>query len=236
MATKQVIEKLIGKLKNNSDYHFDVDYSFYQLLKIIYYRSKQVIRGFFKRFHFKEVKGVLFCGKGVIIEHGEMLSVGKSVIIENGVYINALSEKGIQFGNNVTIAKNSILVCTGVIRKKGVGISIGHNSAVGAQSFLGGQGGITIGNDVIMGPGVRIFSENHIFDQLDTPIRLQGESRKGVTIGNNCWIGASVTIVDGVKIADGVVIAAGAVVTKDVPADTVVGGVPAKQIASRLKR
>jgi len=234
MATKEIIEKLIGKLKSNPGYHFDTDYSFYQLVKIIYYRSKQIVRGLLKRYHFKKISGLFFCGKRVIIEHGEMLFAGRSLIIENGVYINALSEKGIRLGDNVTIGKNSILVCTGVIKRKGVGISIGNNSAVGAQSFLGGQGGITIGTDVIMGPGVRIFSENHVFTQKDIPIRLQGETRKGVAIGNNCWIGASVTIVDGVTIGDGVVVAAGAVVTKDIPSNTIYAGVPAKQISTRL--
>lgn len=84
-----------------------------------------------------------------------------------------------------------------------------------------------------MGPGVRIFSENHNYDQQNILIRLQGETRKGVSIGNNCWIGASVTIVDGVTIGNGVVIAAGAVVTKDVPPDSIFGGVPAKQISTR---
>ena len=75
--------------------------------------------------------------------------------------LNALSVNGIALGNNVTIAKNSVLQCTGVIAKKGEGIVIGNDSAVGAQSYLGGQGSIEIGDDVIMGPGVKIFSENH---------------------------------------------------------------------------
>jgi acetyltransferase-like isoleucine patch superfamily enzyme len=165
--------------------------------------------------------------------HGRNLNVGKSLIIEDGVYIDALSEEGIILGNNVTIAKQSILICTGVIRKIGKGIQIGNNSAIGAQSFIGGQGGVNIGNDVIMGPGVRIFSENHIYKDKKELIRLQGESRKGVAIGDNCWIGASSTILDGVTIGNGCVIAAGSVVTKDIPSNSVAAGVPAKVVKNR---
>lgn len=127
----------------------------------------------------------------------------------------------------------AVLSCTGVIANKGVGIVIGNNSAVGAQSFLGGQGGIVIGNDVIMGPQVKIFSENHNYALPDMLIRKQGESRKGVVIGDNCWVGAGAIILDGVTLAEGCVIAAGAVVTKSMPANSVVAGVPAKVIQTR---
>ena len=59
-----------------------------------------------------------------------------------------------------------------------------------------------------MGPDIRMFSENHNFSANDVIIKNQGESRKGVEIGNNCWIGANSTILDGVKGGDNTVIAA----------------------------
>ncbi len=64
-------------------------------------------------------------------------------------------------------------------------------------------------------------------------IRLQGESRKGITIGSDVWIGAGAIILDNVKIGDGCVIGAGAVVTKSVPSYSVAVGVPAKVIKKR---
>ena len=64
-------------------------------------------------------------------------------------------------------------------------------------------------------------------------IRLQGTERKGITIGRNCWIGAKVTILDGVTIGENCVIAAGAVVTKSMPANAVIGGMPARVIRYR---
>jgi acetyltransferase-like isoleucine patch superfamily enzyme len=225
---EKVVYALIRRLKNNNNYVFQHNYSLRNLFMILYYRGWQMLRGLLKRPRFRSICGIVFVGRNVVLEHGNLIRAGKSLIIEDNVFVNALSKQGINLGNNVTIGKYSILICTGVIANVGEGIEIGNNSAVGAQSFLGGQGGIIIGNDVIMGPGVKIFSENHNFNRDDIVIRLQGETRKGVKIGNNCWIGASVTIVDGVYIGDGVVIAASSVVTKDVPADSVVAAVPAR--------
>ena len=62
---------------------------------------------------------------------------------------------------------------------------------------------------------------------------MQGATRKGVEIGKDCWIGANVCILDGVKIGDKCIVAAGAVVNKDVPSNSIVGGVPAKIIKMR---
>ena len=78
-----------------------------------------------------------------------------------------------------------------------------------------------------------IFSENHNFDKLDVPIKNQGVTKLKTVIGNDVWIGANVSIMAGVNIGDGCVIAAGAVVTKDIPAHSIVGGVPAKVIKNR---
>lgn len=227
-----LIEQVIGRLKKDPGYKFKSDYNAKQFFFIVYYRFFQLIRGFFIKLRISS-RGFIFCGRRVVIEHSYLVSAEKNLIIEDGVHMNALSEKGIKLGHNVTIAKYAVLVCTGVIANKGTGISIGNNSAIGAQSFLGGQGGILIGNDVIMGPQVKIFSENHNYLQSDVIIRKQGESRRGVTIGNNCWIGAGATILDGVVIGAGCVIAAGSIVNKSIPANSVAAGVPAKIIRSR---
>lgn len=229
-----IVEYIISRLKGDKAYKINIDFTFAQLIRIVYYRIVQIFRGLLSRIFIKQVKGLLFAGTKIILEHSNQLRIGKNVIIEDGVFINALSRDGISFGDNVTIAKYSIVTCTGVISHMGVGIVIGNNSAVGAQSFLGGQGGIIIGNDVIMGAGVRIFSENHNYSRSDIIIRKQGENRTGVIIENNCWIGASVTILDGCVIGTGSVIAAGAVVTHSVSENSIVAGIPGKIIKKRV--
>src|SRR5207253_1319254 len=117
------------------------------------------------------VRGPVFRGRRVVVEHGAQLAAGPGLVIEDGVTINALSRDGIVLGNRVTVARHATLVCTGVIAELGVGIRVGDRSAVGAGSFLAGQGGIRIGDDVLLGPAVRVFSENHASESVDRTIR-----------------------------------------------------------------
>ncbi|KRL53495.1 sugar O-acetyltransferase [Furfurilactobacillus rossiae] len=93
---------------------------------------------------------------------------------------------------------------------------------------------VTIGNHVMIGPNVDIYTVNH-------PMTAAGRRQYlakalPVTIGNDVWIGGHVSITPGVTIGNNVVIAAGAVVTKDVPDNTLVGGVPAKVIHSLVEK
>ncbi|HEX6430687.1 MAG TPA: DapH/DapD/GlmU-related protein [Niastella sp.] len=96
-----------------------------------------------------------------------------------------------------------------------------------ACSFLD-MGGITIEDDVLLGPKVNLITENHPLD----PSNRRALICKPIVIKRNAWIGAAATILPGVTIGENAVVAAGAVVTTDVPANTVVGGVPAKIIKS----
>lgn len=115
----------------------------------------------------------------------------------------------------------------------GFDTSIGDNSGIGINAIL--SPGITIGNDVMMGPYCMMFTSNHAIGDLATPMRKQGHAeRKPIVIGNDIWIGARVTILPGVHVGDGSVIGAGAVVTKDVEPYSIVAGNPAKKIGSRL--
>jgi acetyltransferase-like isoleucine patch superfamily enzyme len=230
---RSLTEATIRNLKRDPSYHLDPQISVADLVEVLWRRGTTVFRGALVSMRLADHKGILFVGSHVRLNHCRKIHAGQSVIIEDNVTIDALSQKGIILGNNVTIAKYSTIQCTGVIQEVGVGVEIGDNSAIGAYSFLGGQGGIRIGQNVIMGPKVNIFSENHDFNQLDIPIRLQQTTRIGVVIEDNCWIGANSTIVDGVTIHSGSVVAAGSVVTKDVASNMIVGGVPARVIRMR---
>ncbi|MGI6254739.1 MAG: DapH/DapD/GlmU-related protein [Acutalibacter sp.] len=108
----------------------------------------------------------------------------------------------------------------------GKNLKIGKNVFFNAGVKIQDQGGVTIEDGVLIGHNVVIATLDHNLDP-----NLRGNMIPGpIHIGKNVWIGANATICKGVTIGDGAVVAAGAVVTKDVPANTLVGGVPAKPI------
>ncbi|MDE6105231.1 MAG: sugar O-acetyltransferase [Clostridia bacterium] len=108
----------------------------------------------------------------------------------------------------------------------GQNITVGKNVFINSGCCFQDQGGIEIGDNVLIGQQVVIATLNHDL----SPEKRGNMLPAPVKIGNGVWIGAHATILSGVTIGDGAVIAAGAVVTKDVPKNTVVGGVPAKVI------
>ena len=115
-----------------------------------------------------------------------------------------------------------------MLRHIGEGIRIGKGTGISQFAFIGARGFIEIGDNVLVRPRVTIYSENHIFSDPDVLIADQGVARIGIRIGNDVrnWIGG--TILDGVTIHDGAIIAAGSVVRDDVPAYSIVAGVPGK--------
>ena len=108
----------------------------------------------------------------------------------------------------------------------GKNLKIGRNVFINSCCQFQDQGGITIGDGTLVGPKTVIATLNH----HQNPNKRANLIPKPVKIGKNVWIGANATILPGVTIGDGAVIAAGALVSKDVEANTVVGGVPAKLI------
>jgi acetyltransferase-like isoleucine patch superfamily enzyme len=112
-------------------------------------------------------------------------------------------------------------------------ISVGTRVAINTGTYVDGRGTIKIGNYVLIGPNCVISSCGHGFKRLDIPMYRQPVEYGQVTIDDDVWIGANVTIKQGVHIHKGSIIAAGAVVTKDVPEYCVYGGVPAKFLSDR---
>lgn len=110
----------------------------------------------------------------------------------------------------------------------GKNIKIGERVFINSGCKFQDQGGIKIGNDVLIGHNCVIATLNHAIE----PNHRADMIPAPVEIGDKVWIGANVTILHGVKIGDGAIIAAGAVVNKDVPSRSIVGGIPAKVIKS----
>jgi acetyltransferase-like isoleucine patch superfamily enzyme len=112
-------------------------------------------------------------------------------------------------------------------------ISIGDNSYInGGRIYAGRNSSIVIGKDCLISYNVHIRTSSHRHYGRDK-IRLQGNFEKSIDIGNNVWIGYGVQILPGIKIGDNSIIAAGAVVTKDVPPNSIYGGIPAILIKKR---
>lgn len=132
----------------------------------------------------------------------------------------------------ISIGKNSFL-WDGVHIDEPKKLMVGNNTSINRGCILNCGGGITIGNDVLIGPNTIVYSQNHNFLDRNSLIRLQGYSKKSVTIGHNVWIAASVIILPGVSIGDGAVIGAGSVVTKDIPQNSVAVGNPARIVSQR---
>jgi acetyltransferase-like isoleucine patch superfamily enzyme len=229
---KNLINKIIRKL-GKTDYEIDDSLSAYDIITILLSKTLAIIRGSFLRLSLKESKGLVFLGTRSKIKFKHKIKIGRTITIGDNVEINALSKNGIVIGNNVSIHRNTIIECTGVIRRLGVGLIIGNNVGIAQNCFIQVRGEVIIGNNVIFGPGVSIFSENHVYLDPDIPIVQQGEIRKGVVIEDNVWIASGATILDGVLIGNNSIVAAGSVVNKDVPPYAIVGGVPAKIIKFR---
>lgn len=213
----------------NRTFTFDKGITNMAILALLWSKGGAFLRGFKLFFFFKKPERILL-GKGVKFFNTSNISFGKWVKLDDYVYLSALGTGKLTIGNNVGIGAFSRLIISTSFDNVGSHITIGNNVGLGEFAYLGGAGGLEIGDNCIIGQYLSCHPENHTYDDPIKEIRFQGVTRKGIKIGKNCWIGAKVTVLDGVTIGNNCVIAAGAVVTKSMPANSVIGGVPAKVI------
>lgn len=174
-----------------------------------------------------KMQGVAAIENGVRIRFADGIRLGRNVYIDQAVYLHACPD-GIEIGDNSFVMHGSVLHVYNFRDLPHAHIRIGANSLIGEFNVLRGQGGITIGDRVYTAPMVQMLAVNHVFDDPTQPMAAQGITADGIVIEDDVWIGAGAIITDGIRICKGAVVAAGAVVTQDVPAYTVVGGVPAR--------
>lgn len=110
-------------------------------------------------------------------------------------------------------------------------IEIGDGSGLGINSRISGK--VIIGSNVMMGPCVSLYAQNHIFDRTDIPMNKQGFVSGNIIIEDDVWIGANSIILNNVTIGKGAIVGAGSVVTHNVAPYSIVGGNPAKCIRMR---
>ncbi len=228
---KTLLEKIIRF--RNPNFKFDSAITSSMIIELTWDKSAMFLRSFvYHILRFKQ-PGFYFFGSGVKFYNRANMQFGKWVKLEDHVFLGALGKGKLTIGSNSGIGAFSRVEISQSFNHIGSHITIGNNVGIGPYASLGGAGGLEIGDECIIGPYLSCHPENHNFQELDKSIRHQGVTRKGISIGKNCWIGAKVSILDGVEIGEGSVIAAGAVVNTSFPAYSVIGGVPARLIKTR---
>jgi acetyltransferase-like isoleucine patch superfamily enzyme len=148
-------------------------------------------------------------GRGARLIGAEYVWVGDRVLLGECAWLNAKDDRG----------------------DGAATLSIGDGTYIGRFAQINAWRSVNIGRDVLIADRVFISDADHNFSDLETPIRLQGDSFRGaVTLRDGCWIGIGAVILPGVTIGRNAVVAANAVVTNDVPDHAIVGGIPAKGI------
>lgn len=228
--TSQLLSRLATKIKGEP-YEIDPQIGPGYLGGLAVGRALMIARG---AVSFPTRRQRPFMGRGAQVRSRAQFTFGSGCTLGIDAFIDALSRDGVRWGDGVSLGRNSRIECTGNLRTLGKGMVVGDNVGLGTDCFYGCAGGIEIGTDTIIGNFVTMHSENHVIDALDQPIRQQGVTHAGIRIGSNCWLGAKVTVLDGVTLGDGCVVAAGAVlVAGDYPAHGIYGGTPARLLKQR---
>jgi len=221
----KLLEKIIQR--RNPDFRFHESADTRMTLIFVWSTGVSLLRGLKLFLSGKNPKGAMLAA-GTKFKYIHKISFGKWLKLGERVTLSGLSKNGIRLGNRVSIGSYSQVIVSTTLNAPGEHIKLGNNVGIGEFAYLGGAGGLTIGDDCIVGQYFSCHAENHNYGNPDELIRHQGIDRKGIVIGSNCWVGSKVTILDGVTIGEGCVIAAGSVVTKSMPPHSVIGGVPAK--------
>ena len=159
-------------------------------------------------------------------EPSQFARIGQGVVIEPGVLV--FHPENIEIGDNVYVGHQAIL--KGYHRNK---MLIGDGTWIGQQCFLHSAGGLTLGRNVGVGPGVRIITSFHAEEGVQVPILHSRVEFAPVVIEDDCDLGVGAVILPGVTLGRGVQVGAGAVVTRDVAPHAVVAGVPARVLRTR---
>ncbi len=173
-----------------------------------------------------------FLDSRVVLRGKPGISVGRFATLERGVSVDGYAVRGVSIGPRTKIGAYTVISCTSHLSKLGVGFEIGRDCGIGEFGYFGAAGGVTIGNDVIMGQFVSFHSEEHRFADSDKAIRSQGVVSKGIRIGDDVWIGAKATFLDGCEVGGHSVVAAGSVVRDRFPPYSLIAGTPARLIRS----
>jgi acetyltransferase-like isoleucine patch superfamily enzyme len=153
------------------------------------------VRGMTRKPFLGTSNGSLFVGRGVRISNPSHIHHDGRLVLEDRVELQGLSRRGIRFGAEVSIGQGTMIRPSSYYGGEvGEGLEVGDRSSMGSGCFIGCSGFIRIGDDVMFGPAVRVYSENHVFDTVDETIKAQGVARGVTIIGNDCWLGSGTIV------------------------------------------
>jgi acetyltransferase-like isoleucine patch superfamily enzyme len=158
----------------------------------------------------------------------QLARIGEGSVLEDDVLV--FDPANVEIGTGVYVGHHAIL--KGYHRGR---LVIGDGTWIGEQCFLHGAGGVTIGRNVGIGPGVRIISSFHADEGIERPILHSRIEFAPVVIEDDADLGVGAIVLPGVTVGRGVQVGAGAVVTRDLPAYTVAAGVPARVLRHRSR-
>lgn len=175
-------------------------------------------------------RGIIF-GRDLVFRHPHRIAIGDGAILDDHCVLDAKgdSEVGISLGPGVLIGRGTSLSC------KGGTIEVGENANISGNCMLISESRLVLGKNVLIaGMCYLIAGGNHSFERTDIPVVEQPMVHKGgIVIGDNCWLGANVTVLDGVTIGRDSIVGAGSVVTNSIPEFAIAVGVPARVIKTR---
>jgi acetyltransferase-like isoleucine patch superfamily enzyme len=158
---------------------------------------------------------------GYRMKLGGMLFLGRRVTLQVG------RGARLRFGRWVWIGDGTKIRChEGEVR-------IGDKTVLGQDCTISAYQRVSIGEQCILADRVMLIDFDHNVVEVERPIRVQGIYKRDVRVGSNVWIGFGAQILRGVSVGDNAIVGAGSIVTKDVPANGVVGGAPARLIRMR---
>lgn len=168
-------------------------------------------------------------GQGVVLRHPGKIRVGDNVVVDDLVVLDAKgsSNSGISIGDDVFLGRGTILSC------KDGDIVLGDHVNIGFHSEIFSGSSVSVGRYGLFAAYTYLVGGGHEFERGDLPVIEQQRSSRGITLGENVWLGTGAKVLDGVRIGSDVVVGANAVVTDDLPDGVVAAGVPARVVRRR---
>jgi acetyltransferase-like isoleucine patch superfamily enzyme len=173
-------------------------------------------------------RGVVF-GQGVVLRHPHKIRIGDGVTIDDLVVLDAkgTQNRGIEIGDGVFLGRGTILSC------KDGDITLGAHTNLGFHCEIFSGSSVVVGRHGLFAAQAYLVGGGHEFEAADVAVLDQPRVSRGITLGDDVWLGTGAKVLDGVSIGTGAVVGANAVVTGDLPEGVVAAGVPARVLRRR---